>query len=140
MRQRAAGMWDLWRCENSIYWDRSSSEQKRVSQGGAQVMDQALLPLIQLLVLPWLGGRRCSCDGAGHDDGHWAYCSPHPGLCSYHKEPLLAWEITPKKGAMKEELLGSLCSGSNGRGWGALRAVHRAGVLPCSFHLRIVMR
>lgn len=111
-------MWDLWRCENSIYWDRSSSEQKRVSQGGAQVMDQALLPLIQLLVLSWLGGRRCSCDGAGHDDGHWAYCSPHPGLCSYRKEPLLAWEITPKKGAMKEELLGSLCSGSNGRGWG----------------------
>lgn len=89
-----------------------------MSQGGAQVMDQALLPLIQLLVLSWLGGRRCSCDGAGHDDGHWAYCSPHPGLCSYHKEPLLAWEITSKKGAMKEELLGSLCSGSNGWGWG----------------------
>lgn len=28
---------------------------------------------------------------------------------SHHKEPLLAWEITPKKGAVKEELVYVSC-------------------------------
>lgn len=63
---------------------------------------------------------------------------------SHHKEPLMAWEITPKKGAVKEELVYVSCWVPSavvavaGSGGGALRAVHRAGVLPCSFHLRII--